>query len=86
MLLCQNCIQNQKVYILITVYSILGDIKMENTTKDKGEYLRQWKDYIQQIRVLQFTPDHKTGIEVSETIDKLLKLLNEVADQKFKED
>ena len=30
MLLCQNCIQNQKVYILITVYSILVIKNMEN--------------------------------------------------------
>jgi hypothetical protein len=58
--------------------------KIRTTTSSKKVYKERWKSYINPLWALSWTPSKELGKEVADTIDKLDKLVDKVADDKWK--
>jgi len=56
---------------------------MENTTKDKDEYIKAWNNHANDFLILMWTPDKSISNEVKKIVDDLKIIIQKVANDKF---
>jgi hypothetical protein len=55
---------------------------MNNTTKSKARYIKEWYSHIDNLNLLRLTPTKEISIDVENTINHLKELIIKIAEDK----